>query len=343
MPSHSPTLEGFRTILRRPSFGFAEISWRWSFGAAACLLLAFSFFEYLDTLPVTRADILLLKTRQPALVGQAISRIFHGSGVRFVHASLVVGFGLAIAWILVAALARAATVKALAGHFRAKMNSDAKATPWHLSSLVGLNFFRVAATLAAVVGGLAAFVIAGMASPATNPSPGAAFLLTMAILLVVWLAWSMMNWFLSLASVFVVIKGSDSFGAIAAVIGLCRDQTGSVFAAGTWFGLAHFVAFFLASSIVAFPLGFATVLPPAVVLGGVLVVTLLYFAVADFLYMGRLAAYVAMIELPPEEVVAEVSQRPTSGASARAAARSASAVDQGELILSDMPLSSRLV
>lgn len=339
MPSHSPTLEGFRTILRRPSFGFAEISWRWSFGAAAALLLTFSFFEYLDTLPVTRADVLLLKTRQPALVGQAISRIFHGSGVRFVHASLVVGAGLAIAWILVAALARAATVKALAGHFRAEINSDAKAGPWRLSSLVGLNFFRVAAMLAAFVGGLAAFVIAGIASPAKNPSPGVAFLLTMAILLVVWLAWSMMNWFLSLASVFAVIKGADSFGSIAAVIDLCRDHTGSVFAAGTWFGLAHFVAFFLATSVVAFPLGFATVLPPAVVLGGVLVVTILYFAVADFLYMGRLAAYVSMVEFPREKVVAEVPQQPTPGGG-YGTARSTSAVDQGELILSDIPLPS---
>ena len=44
--------------------------------------------------------------------------------------------------------------------------------------------------------------------------------------------------------------------------------------------------------MVALPLGFAGVLPAGVVLGGVLLVTLLYFAVVDFLYVGRLAAYV---------------------------------------------------
>lgn len=71
MTRRSPTLEGFRAILQRPSFGLAEITWRWSFGAAAGLLLGFSFFEYLDTLPVSRGDLLLLRTAQPVLISQS--------------------------------------------------------------------------------------------------------------------------------------------------------------------------------------------------------------------------------------------------------------------------------
>lgn len=76
MKPRSPTLEGFRAILRRPSFGLAEIAWRWSFGAAAGLLLIFSFFEYLDTLPVSQGDLLLLRTSQPVLVSRAVVHIF---------------------------------------------------------------------------------------------------------------------------------------------------------------------------------------------------------------------------------------------------------------------------
>jgi len=72
----------------------------------------------------------------------------------------------------------------------------------------------------------------------------------------------------------------------------------SVTAATTWFGLAHGLAFMAATSVVAVPLAFAGVLPAAVVLGGLLLVTLLYFAVADFLYIGRLSAYVSMMEVP---------------------------------------------
>src|SRR5271156_310234 len=107
----SPTLEGFRAILRRPSLGFAEIAWRWSFGAAAGLLITLSGFEYLDTLPVTRGDLVLLRTRQPVLISQAVGHIVHGSGFRLVEAFVVLA--LTVGWILVAALARAATIKAL--------------------------------------------------------------------------------------------------------------------------------------------------------------------------------------------------------------------------------------
>lgn len=340
MPPRSPTLEGFRTILRRPSFGLAEISWRWSFGAAAILLITFSFFEYLKTLPVSRLDLLLLKTRHPTLVGQAMAHIFHGSGPRIVRTCIVLGLGLAAMWIAVAASARATTVSALSAYFRAESKSDQKKS-WPLRSLLGLNFFRLAAALAATVGCVTALLLGGAASPPGNPAPGAAFLVVLAVLLVVWLAWSVVNWFLSLASVFAVVAGRDTFGSITAAVNLCRDQTGSVFAAGTWFGLAHIVAFFIATSIVAFPLGFAGILPPAVALGGVIVITLLYFAAADFLYMGRLAAYVAMVEFPPALVAVESSPPSSTGSQGPTAAPdSEGSVDQNEQILSDIPLQS---
>lgn len=344
MPPRSPTLEGFRAILRRPSFGFAEISWRWSFGAAAVLLIAFSFLEYLNTLPVSRVDVLLLKTRQRTLVWQALAHIFQGSGFRVVQTSIVLALGLAAGWIMIAAFGRAATVKALSAYFRADSSSDQKARSWQLRSLLGLNFFRVAAALAATLGGVAALLLGGIASPAGKPAPGAILLVVLAVFLLVWLAWLVVNWFLSLASVFAVLAGRDTFGSMSAAVNLCRDQTGSVFAAGTWFGLAHIAAFFVATSVVAFPLGFVGVIPPAVALGGVLLVTLLYFAVVDFLYMGRLAAYVAMVEFPRASVSTQGSRPLIPGASQSPPAgpdpSSPASVDQDELILSDIPRQS---
>jgi hypothetical protein len=105
--------------------------------------------------------------------------------------------------------------------------------------------------------------------------------------------------------------------------------------------LAHFVVFFAASSIVAVPLSFAAIFPPAVAVGGVLVVALLYFAVADFLYVGRLAAYLAIIEFPPELVTAQDSQ-PASPAGPRPNDSVDQGLDQSELILSDVPLPSEV-
>jgi hypothetical protein len=307
MMSRSPTLEGFRTILRRPSFGLAEIAWRWSFGAATALLLTFSFFEYLNTLPVTRGDLVLLGTRHPLLVSQAILHIFRGSAFRVMEAIIVLALTLGAAWIGLASLARAATLKALLAYFRendALRSQDqrnlgrAQANNGPLGSLLGLNFFRAGAALAATIGCLAAVLLGGAATSTSDPAPGSALLILLTVVMLVWLAWSAVSWFLSLAAIFVVTDGQDTFGAIAAAVNLCRTRAGSMSAAGTWFGLAHLTAFVVATSIVAFPLGFAGVLPAGIVLGGVLLVTLLYFAVADFLYMGRLAAYVAILEFP---------------------------------------------
>ena len=337
MNSHSPTLEGFRTILRRPSFGFAEISWRWSFGAATALLISFSLSEYLETLPVSRLDLLLLKTRQPTLVGQAMAHIFQGSSLRLVHGFIILALGLTVMWIATSALGRAATVNALSGYFHAESDSNQR-PKWRLRPLLGLNFFRVAATLAATVGCVAALLLGSAAAPPVNSAPGAAFLVVLAVLLLVWLAWSVVNWFLSLASVFAVVAGRDTFGSISAAVDLCRDRTAAVFAAGTWFGLAHIVAFFVATSAIAFPLAFGGILPPAAVAGGVLLITLLYFAVADFVYMGRLAAYVAIIEFPPTPAKIESRVAPPASEGLAIAPDARGAVDQDETILGDIPL-----
>jgi hypothetical protein len=48
-------------------------------------------------------------------------------------------------------------------------------------------------------------------------------------------------------------------------------------------------------------------------LGGVLMVTMLYFAIVDFLHIGRLAAYVCMVEHPPVDIPpSPISLPPTS-------------------------------
>ena len=345
MKPRSSTLEGFRTIFSRPSFGLAEIAWRWSFGTAAGLLLAFTFVEYLDTLPVSKGDLLLLRTTQPVLISRAVLHIFHGSALRVVATAIVLVLALGAAWIVVASLARAATLKALLDYFRepdASTSEPRIKKNWRLRSLFGLNFFRLGAALAAIAGCVGAVLLAGSASRPSDPAPVSALLITLTVTMLVWFTWSTLNWFLSLASIFVVADGQDTFGAIAAAVGLCRNRAGSLFAVGTWFGLAHLTAFAVASSVVAFPLAFTAILPAGVVLGGVLLVTLLYFAITDLLYAGRLAAYVAMIEMPDLPVAAGTAPppHPYGGTPLDLPVQSGPAVDASELILSDVPANS---
>src|SRR5215469_11238128 len=116
----SPTAEGFRAAFRRPLLTFAEITWRWVVGATATLLLFFGFIEYLDTLPVSSADVLFLRTRQPFLIGQAIAHILHGSIARGALSLMLAALLLTLIWIVAASLGRSAVVEAMIEYFRAR-------------------------------------------------------------------------------------------------------------------------------------------------------------------------------------------------------------------------------
>ncbi len=296
MKRRSPTLEGFQTLFRLPALGLTEIVWRWSFGLAVTALLAFSFREYMATLPVTAGEMFLLRTRQPALVLQALARILQGSAARVVATLIVLALALTLAWVVLASVGRAAILKTLFEYFRE--SDEAKSRTWWFTSLVALNFLRAGVMFAAVLAWVGAMLLASTASSETDPSPGSALLIFWMLTLFTGLAWSTLNWFLSLAAIFVVGEGRTTFGALTAAADLCRNRPAPMAAAATWFGVAHTVAFVIASSVAAFPLGFVEVLPAGMVLGGVILVTLIYFAFADFLYVSRLAAYVFLIEVP---------------------------------------------
>jgi len=196
----SPTLEGFRAAVRRPSLTFAEIAWRWSLGATAWALLLFSFFEYLNTLPVTNADAALLSTRQPALVGRALTHILRGSLNRAVLAALLGALALSFLWAVAASFGRIATVRALLDYFAERKDivrdlstTYDRAGTQPFRSLIGLNFLRVATVLAALLAFVGAAILASFASPDANPRPGVAFILFLPLAVLICLVWSALS------------------------------------------------------------------------------------------------------------------------------------------------------
>jgi hypothetical protein len=365
MASWSPTLEGFRTVFRRPALPLAEIIWRWSFGAAAFVLIVFGMFAYLDTLPVSPLDFFLLRSRQPFMVSQALARIFEGSGLRFVVAGILTAIGLAALWIVLASIGRGTTLHTMlesmrerSQEIRARQQQADSVVPvkrafeseqkgWGLRSLAGLHFLRAALTLMAGAGGVAAIILSGFVSSKNDPRPGLFFLLALLLLFLVWLAWWSLAGFLSLASVFVVSTGEDTFGALSSAVDFCRNRFGPVLAVGVWFGLSHLVLFVVATSVIAVPLSLVSVFPVALVLTAVFILTLIYFAVVDTLYVARLAGYVAILEAPPMPPPLVPEARPDvypvapPGAvvldepSARTIPTQDARVDQNELILGD--------
>ncbi len=349
MPAISPTAEGFRVAFRRPLLTLGEITWRWVVSATVAALFLFGLFEYLRTLPVSRAEMFFLRSRQPYLVAQAIAHILRGSLSRAVLSLLLAALGLVLLWMLAGAFGRFVTVQWLLDYFRGRTRSPSgdsqrgergvasNVSPGALVTLFRLNFLRVSVWLAAALALVGASIVAGFASSQAHPRPALAFLLFMPIAGLICLTWFALNWFLSLAGMFAVRDSADVIGSISAAGTFCRQRTGAVVAVSIWTGLAHLVVLVGATTVVSMPLAFAPLVPWRLALLAMIVLTLAYFVVADWLYMARLAGYVCIAEAPEEWLKAPLPPPPPIIVPP---APLQTSIDHDELILSDVPTPS---
>jgi hypothetical protein len=335
----SPTIEGFRAAFRRPSLTFAEISWRWTLGSTAVASLMFYCVEYLNTLPVSNADATLLSTRHPVLVGRAITHILRGSLNRAVLAALLAALALSFLWIVAASVGRLATVSALFAYFRedlawtASPKAPSAEKPRPIRVLIELNFLRTALVLSAILAFGGAAVLASFVSTNANPHPGLVIIMFLTISAMICMAGWALNWWLSLSGIFAVRGEENALAAMFVAVALARENIGSVLAVSVWTGLAHLVAFSIASTLVSLPLAFIRVVPMRLVLAGVLIVILAYFAVVDWLYIARLAGYVRIAEIPSALITTPIPAATLPGS----ASRVETSIDRSEPILSDLP------
>jgi hypothetical protein len=349
MRTWSPTLEGFRAVFRTPAVPAAEIAWRWSFGTATMVLCIVAMVEYLDSLPVSGRNLLLLRSAHPVLVSHALAQIMRGSGLRFVLAAALLFVSLTFLWIVLAAFGRAATLDSLISSIRDRARLVAGPSlatsavgalegpyPGTVRTMAGLSFLRAGVAVAMAASLVGIVVVSGLVSSDKHPRPGLAFLVFASLTVAAASAWMILNWFLSLASIFAERDGLDTFGALAAAERFVRERFAALFAVGTWFGIAHLTLFALATSAVGFPLSLAAIVPPGFIVLAIGLITLAYFALVDGLYIGRLAGYVAILEAPPLPPLAAPADLPgASSPSLFSHPFAATRVDQEELILSD--------
>lgn len=337
----SPTADGFRAAFRRPSLTLAEIAWRWSVGAVATALSLFAFVEFLDTLPVTQGDAVLLRSRQPVLIGRAFAHILHGSLKRAAITALCAAMALLLLWIVAASAGRAATVRALLDYFRGNTSGETSLNfPNQASafrSLLALHFFRVAAALAALLAAGGSAILASLVSFGSEPEPGLFVILFLPLAGLIALVWSTLNWWLSLAGVFAVRDGEDALGAISAAVIFFREHAGSVVAVGIWNGLARMTVVTGASTAASLLLVFIDLAPARFLIASELLIVLVYFAVADWLYIARLAGYICIAEMPEALSSPASSPEPPLGQEFVSSGPVETAIDRDESILSDLP------
>ncbi|HYY68433.1 MAG TPA: hypothetical protein VE734_01770 [Terriglobales bacterium] len=285
MPSGAPISEGFRTAFREPAIVLAEIAWRWTFGVAAMALAAASFFAYLDAIPIGNLEFLTLGRQTPRLITEATASFLHGSP-RLIPVAGIVLSGIFVLWVLAASVGRAATLQALL-----------RVPSISLAPQFGLNFLRAGITLASFAAYVGAVILAGRAAAGVyNPRPGVFLVVLVLLGTAITLARSRLNWFLYLAAIAAVRASKGVFAALGEASTLCHRHLGEFARIGAVFGTIQGVLFAFASVIWLLTSSVAGQVPRAAIIVALAVFTLAFLALSDFLYIARLAAYIAVDE-----------------------------------------------
>lgn len=311
----------FRTVRENPALIFAEIAWRWAFGSAAWILVILTVRTILEGIDVSAAEVAVTRSNDAYLIADAIVRILVQVLPRLAHAMLVVVPALSVFWIATATIGRAATLHAL---FPAVILSEAEVKASErfsreqprpsrrtsTLSLISVNVLRTIFTLATL---LAYFGTVLLVPAQFTPDLAPALLLAwLCLAFFVGCLWGIVNWFLALAPIFIVREGFGVGKAISASLGLYRDARREYMAIASWFGL-----FRGAALLFAIAAGSAVVAAGSVrlALAWSIVVALAYFAFADYLYIARLAAFVALAAAgghPAEVSIQPVTPPPAS-------------------------------
>ena len=295
---------GFRAVVRRPALVLGEVAWRWAFGAAAWTLVIFAIRRILAHVDITQAELLLARHSDVFLIADACAHIVVQVLPQLGRECLVLAPAIAVLWIAAATLGRAITLQSLSST-DVIPSADAPADPrtlrlsdagafeprdLHFGPLLALNFIRAVFTLAALIAFLGALFLTGLAMPAQNPAAGA--LVGILVAALIGFFWSAVNWFLALAPIWIVRDGRPALRSIADSVDLYRRGPGPYLGIASWFGFLRAAA--LVAAFVAALLASQATLAASIAL--CVVIALIYFAVADFLYIARLAAFVALDE-----------------------------------------------
>lgn len=276
---------GFRTVWRGPSLALAEIAWRWSWGAATLLLAWFAGHEFLRSLTVSNRDEFQLQSGSPQLVADAILHIFQGSGPTLLRLFLVVAPASVLLWVVAATLGRTVTLRSLVpGH--------ARFTGRSLSLHIWRAFIGVLSFLGIVLSFLAGALLMGRTDP-PQPLIFIAIFFPLAILFT--LVRSRVNWLLLLGNIYVArgMKAGAGFGQATRVF---KRRSADFMGAGALAGTIRLVLIGAVTMLDFGLLAFVGQAPGWLLWTLLAGITLAYFAISDWLYMVKLAAYARIIE-----------------------------------------------
>lgn len=280
----NPITQGLRAVTRDPAIFLVEILWRWSFALLACLLVVGVGLMLLGPLHVGPVWDNAWRSRDPQKMGQVVLGIVLILGAKVIMtAAIAVPLAITLLWSILSALGRFVTVKRL----RTGLTSLRLRSVFALQLLRGfIGWFSFVLLVAATFGE------ALIASRGPKPDLLLYYLMVMPSVVLISAFWLTVNWYLSLAAIF-GREGQGFRGALRQARQTVRQQRSDFAGTGFVFLLFRVVVLLIATAICGLTSGMAGTAPQSYFVL-LMVVSLAYFAIADFLYMARMAAYLAL-------------------------------------------------
>jgi hypothetical protein len=279
----NPITQGLRTVARDPAIFLVEILWRWSFALLACLLVIGVGLMLLGPLHVGHRWDMAVRTRDPQRMTQLLVTVLLILGMKAVVAALAIPVAIAFLWSTFSALGRFVTIRRL----------RVGLTSLRFPSILALQFLRgFASWFCFVLFFGATFGEALIASRGPKPDLLLYYLMVMPSVVVISAFWLTVNWYLSLAAFF-GREGQGFRGALRQARQTIRQQRSDFAGTGLVFLLFRTIILLVAVAICGLASGMEGTAPQSYFVL-LVVVSLAYCAIADFLYMARMAAYLAL-------------------------------------------------
>lgn len=284
--SSNPVGQSFRMVLRDPAILITEIGWRWSFGALAMLILLLSSLSLLGSVHVSQTDRAAWRSNNPTLMAQALAGMVTESGFSILKQAAWLLPAITLLWCVFGAVGRASTLNRLSG-------SDVS-----FRSTLALHCSRVLVMWMAGAALVAALVMSARVSM-RGAEPDLLLYYALAFwsaVLIGWL-WATANWYLSLAGLCCLQSGAGFLKSTGQAVRLARTHGGELGGISLIFGVVRVAVLAIAFVLCVLPSKLMATAPREYT-AWVIAVSLMYFAVADFLYLARMAAY--LIVATPE-------------------------------------------
>jgi hypothetical protein len=280
----NPITQGLRAVARDPAIFLIEILWRWSFALLAYLLIAGVGLMLLGPLHIGHRWDMAVRSRDPQSMAQLLVTVLLILGMKALIAALAIPVAVAFLWSIFSALGRFVTVRRL----------RVGLTSLRFPSILALQFVRgFVSWFCFVLFFGATFGEALIASRGPKPDLLLYYLMLMPSVVVISAFWLTVNWYLSLA-VFFGREGQSFRGALREARQAVRQQRSDFVGTGFVFLLFRTIILLIVIAICGLASGMAGTAPQSYFVL-LIVVSLTYCAIADFLYMARMAAYLALV------------------------------------------------